>query len=101
MLGGRERDIFEVLTEGTAAEQHNRRLKLRGLIACLVERIVIEPVKQGRRVGVHLTIMMRGGGFATAYRHYQGENLWGIGWDSVVWEEKPSKGRVRKATPAR
>jgi hypothetical protein len=95
--------ILHLLKEGNSAEQNSLRLKLRALIACLVERIEIEPLKQNdghhTRIGCNLVITMIGGGIRKAYRHYGTEYESGWIWlDNKAGKKKKGKG---KGVPAK
>ena len=57
------KDLLKTLARKPEAEQHDLRLKLRGLIADLVERIDLVPYKVGRHgVEARITVHYKGGG---------------------------------------
>jgi DNA-binding transcriptional MerR regulator len=93
------RDIFDELETGTEAEIRNKRLKLRGLIACLVERIEIEGIRFGKkRAGTRIWVVMSSGPVATCYQYPDGTG--GVSWGGVAW--LPAKGKYcGEARPAR
>ena len=59
--------LVDVLKEGTAEEQRTKRLKLRGLLASLIERIELDPFKHDGRVGSKIAITMKAGGLRLAF----------------------------------
>jgi hypothetical protein len=89
--------IFDALKEATGGDKHSLRLKMRTLIASLVERIELEPLSQtdGRhkRIGCNVVIRLRGGGVRTAYRHYGTESPMGWSWLDRPTTKK-SKGKI-------
>ena len=56
------RDILEALAKKPEAEQHDLRLKLRGLVADILERVELKPYKAngGRAVEAVITMKLKG-----------------------------------------
>ena len=55
------KSITALLDARSPTERHNLRLKLRGLIQTLVEKITLHPYKEGGRVGARVVVEMKAG----------------------------------------
>jgi len=66
------KDILELLAAKSGQEEHNLRLKLRGLIALIVDRIVIDPHKINGRVGATIAVKLKSGDAFTV-EHKRGQ----------------------------
>ena len=53
------KDILTTLAKKPPAERHDLRLKLRGLIADIVEKVELEPYRIGRTVEARITIFAK------------------------------------------
>ncbi len=59
---GEIKDILGYIESKPEREKHDLRLRLRTLIGQLVERITIDPFKEGHRSDCHIHIALKGGG---------------------------------------